>query len=61
MPTFIDRIGQKFNCLTVVVRALGRSSRTHAFWLCRCECGNYCVVCSDKWLAIGAAVTPLYT
>lgn len=33
-------VGMKFNMLTVVERSTGPTPRK-AFWLCRCDCGNY--------------------
>ena len=35
-----DLIGQRYGRLTVIERDLSRESR-RAYWLCRCDCGNY--------------------
>lgn len=40
MPSALDLAGQKFGKLTVVKR-LGKNSRGHYIWRCRCDCGNY--------------------
>jgi hypothetical protein len=34
----IDRIGERFNRLTVIGSALSRNGRT--YWLCKCDCGT---------------------
>jgi len=40
MPKIIDRIGQKFNRLTVISRAPNKPNRRGTIWNCVCECGN---------------------
>lgn len=40
---FKDMTGQKFGRLTVISRSK-HSCDEHASWLCRCDCGNTCVV-----------------
>lgn len=42
MGKFIDLTGQQFGRLTVVERAKNEGREVR--WLCKCECGNYCVV-----------------
>ena len=39
----IDLTGQRFGRL-VVIREYGRSKNGAVLWLCKCECGNECVV-----------------
>ena len=46
MPEKIDLTGQPFGRL-VVIREYGRDKWGKVLWLCRCECGNECVVSSD--------------
>ena len=41
-----DLTGRRFNHLTVISR-FHENSKTHARWLCRCDCGNETVVTSD--------------
>ena len=38
-----DRIGQRYGKLVVVSRELAVSTK-NAYWLCKCDCGNYCTV-----------------
>lgn len=47
MPKKIDLTGQPFGRL-VVIREYGRSKNGAVLWLCKCECGNECVVSSDN-------------
>ena len=42
-------IGQKFGKLTVLKQSKTRRER-HVFWICQCECGNICEVCSKELL-----------
>lgn len=42
-------IGQKFGKLTVLKQSKIRRER-HVFWICQCECGNTCEVCSKELL-----------
>lgn len=49
MSKFIDLTGMKFHRLTVIERA-ENDKRGRACWLCRCECGNLCVVCGKNLL-----------
>lgn len=44
MPKFIDLTGMKFGRLTVIERAPENTKDGHPRWLCKCECGNTCVV-----------------
>ena len=44
MGKFIDLTGQKFGRLTVIKRVENAKDR-HAHWLCKCECGNYKIIC----------------
>jgi hypothetical protein len=44
---FKDLTGQKFGILTVLRRA-ENSPSGKARWLCKCECGNECLVCTDE-------------
>ena len=46
MGKFIDLTGQKLGRLVVIKRAKNRGRRT--CWLCRCMCGNECVVNADS-------------
>lgn len=41
-----DITGQKYGKLTAI--KLDHTTRNGAFWLCRCECGNTCVVSEDN-------------
>lgn len=43
MSKIIDLTGQKFGKLTVVKRA-GSTKDGRAQWLCKCDCGNTCIV-----------------
>lgn len=47
-PKLKDISGQRFGRLTVIERAespVNKSSRgTGSFWLCKCDCGNTCIV-----------------
>lgn len=45
---FKDLTGKKFNSLTVL--KLDHMS-SHAYWLCRCDCGNTCVVSGSKLIS----------
>ena len=47
MPKKIDLTGQPFGRL-VVIREYGRDKWGKVLWLCRCECGNECVVRGDQ-------------
>jgi hypothetical protein len=50
----IDLVGEIFGHLTVIRRA--DSLRSHATWLCQCDCGNLFIAQSDK-LRAGRAVS----
>lgn len=39
----IDLTGLRYGRLTVISRAEG-NKRGHALWMCKCDCGNECVV-----------------
>ena len=46
-----DISGQRFGRLTVIRQVKRREylySGTNAHWLCRCDCGNDCVVASNS-------------
>ena len=43
----IDLTGQKFGRLTVISRAENDKNK-HPRWLCRCDCGNTCVVLGEN-------------
>ena len=45
MPKKLELAGQKFGRLLVLYE-YGRAKNGAVLWLCRCECGNECVVCS---------------
>lgn len=48
---FEDLTGQTFNRLTVIRRVedhIQKSGSKKVSWLCRCQCGNYCVVASTS-------------
>ena len=40
MPTFTNRIGQRFGKLTVIADSTKRSSNGQVIWICKCACGN---------------------
>lgn len=42
MSKFIDLTGSKFGRLTVINRELSKNHRT--MWLCKCDCGNFCII-----------------
>lgn len=47
MSKLIDLTGQRFGRLTVIERAhdyVYPNGKTRVQWLCKCDCGNYCVV-----------------
>lgn len=45
MSKFVDLTGQKFGKLTVIERVKSpTNSDHHAYWICKCACGNYVVV-----------------
>lgn len=46
MSKFIDLTGQKFGKLVVLSRSETKNKRT--MWLCKCDCGNECVVRADS-------------
>lgn len=51
MGKFIDLTGQKFGRLTVISRSndyVSPKGQHHPQWLCRCECGNECVVSGNN-------------
>lgn len=43
MSNTIDRVGKRYNKLTVVEQA-GFSDRREKLWKCQCDCGNYTIV-----------------
>lgn len=43
----IDRTNQVYGLLTVIERAPDRAGSGHAYWICRCECGNVVQVRSN--------------
>lgn len=43
----IDLTGLRYGRLTVIARAAG-NKRGHALWMCKCDCGNECVVQSQN-------------
>lgn len=45
-PKIKDRIGQKYNKLTVIKFA-GQTWNRYSLWLCKCDCGNKVIVRSD--------------
>ena len=49
MGTLIDLTGRKIGRLTVLKR-VGSDKNKKALWLCRCECGNEKVICSNTLL-----------
>lgn len=50
MSTVKDLTGQRFGRLTVIRRE-GATPQRLATWLCRCDCGNECVVCRTCLIA----------
>ena len=42
-------IGQRFGRLTVLEQSSKRRNR-HVYWICKCDCGNICEVCSAELL-----------
>ena len=44
MGNLIDMTGKKFGRLTVIEVTAERSSQGYVKWLCRCGCGNTCVI-----------------
>lgn len=46
MPPLKNRVGETYGRLTVIERAENQGRRVA--WLCRCECGNTCVVLGDS-------------
>lgn len=51
MGKLIDMTGQKYNRLTVIERA-ENTADNHTAWLCKCDCGNMCIV-MGKSLRLG--------
>lgn len=49
MGTLIDLTGRKIGRLTVLKR-VGSDKNKKTLWLCRCECGNEKVICSNTLL-----------
>ena len=47
MPSFKNRIGEKYGRLTVTGYA-GKDNRNKHLWNCKCICGNEKVVVSDN-------------
>jgi hypothetical protein len=47
MATFVDMSDLKINHLTVLQRAHNHPTRTGAYWLCQCDCGNKITVRGD--------------
>ena len=50
----IDLTGQKFSCWTVLALWPERYRCGHALWLCRCDCGEECIVLGNN-LCIGSS------
>lgn len=51
MGKVVDLTGQRFGRLTVIKRAddyIELSGRHRVRWLCKCDCGNYCVTSADR-------------
>lgn len=50
MSKLIDLTEQKFGRLTVIVRAENKvyGNQTKTAWLCRCDCGNMVIVCTQE-------------
>lgn len=50
MGRVIDLTGQRFNYLTVIkqVKPKKNYKSSYAWWLCKCDCGNYCEVSSHN-------------
>ena len=51
MSKFIDLTGQKFNMLVVLKRVedkISPSGQKYVQWLCKCDCGNECIVQSTN-------------
>lgn len=47
MGKLIDLTGQRFGRL-IVVKEAGRDNQGKALWLCKCDCGNSCIVRGEK-------------
>lgn len=43
-----DMTGQKFSHLFVICRHSKTNAKRQAFWLCRCDCGQFLVVRGDN-------------
>lgn len=48
MPRILELVGHVFGKLTVIRKTEQRSSIGLVLWECRCECGNTCVVNTNK-------------
>lgn len=46
MPKLVDLTGKKFGRLTVIKREI--TDKKYTTWLCKCDCGNEKVICSDN-------------
>ena len=46
----IDETGNKYGLLTVIKYAYTKNKR--AYWLCKCECGNFVIVKGIMTMAI---------
>lgn len=47
MGKYVDLTGQKFGKLEVIKKSnLHNKKDKHAYWKCKCDCGNYCIVAS---------------
>ena len=50
MPAKINLIGQRFGKLVVISLSEKRRDR-HVYWICKCDCGNECEVCSKQLIS----------
>lgn len=47
MRKAIDLTGKRFGQLTVIEKAKGNEKSRNARWICKCDCGNECIVRAD--------------
>lgn len=47
MGKFIDLTGKRFNRLFIVGRIYPNNKNNNTMWKCRCDCGNYIIVCGS--------------